>query len=398
MNPLLLHPLRLLPGSRRSGRRAPGISTSSVFRRLGLLLMTMAAACAVPAVGHEVRPALLQISQVDARHYDILWKQPAQGEVAVHLRPRLAGGSLDAEPSISSVSSAYVLKIWRSVPVDGEALDGKQLSVEGLERTITDVLVSVSLIDRRSFETILTPRRTSVQLDLSARSTPALGAYLSLGVGHILTGTDHLLFVLGLVLLIGRSWALLKTITAFTVAHSLTLAATALGWLHVRAPVIEALVALSIVILAVELVRRNQGEAGITARFPWAIAFLFGLLHGCAFAGALAEIGLPAAHVPLALFLFNVGVEVGQILFIAAVLGVHSAVARLWFAARGRLVRRSRSAGLRLASPPGSADRVPPASAGFPPRWLLPAAHYAIGGFASYWFIERLLFAIGLST
>src|SRR5206468_10914607 len=128
----------------------------------------------------------------------------------------------------------------------------------------------------------------------------------------ILTGVDHLLFVLGLLLLVRKSWPLLRTVTAFTIAHSVTLAATTLGWIHVRSAVIEALVALSIVILAVELVRHARGEGGLTSRHPWLIAFAFGLLHGCAFAGALAEVGLPANDIPLTLLLFNVGVEIGQ--------------------------------------------------------------------------------------
>lgn len=351
--------------------------TRELTRPLSVLLLTLTVATfASPARAHEVRPALLQISQVDAHHYDILWKQPANGEVAVHLRPQLSGGALEADPAISTVSASFVLKIWRSVSDEAQSLNGQRLSIEGLERTITDVLVSVSLADGRSFETILTPRRTSLQLDLITRPAPPVGEYVGLGIEHILTGNDHLLFVFGLLLLVGRSWALLKTVTAFTVAHSLTLAATALGWLHVRSSVIEALVALSIVILAVELVRRQQGDAGISARFPWLIAFLFGLLHGCAFAGALVEIGLPVEHVPLALFLFNVGVEIGQLVFIAAVLGAFWVATQLW-----------RVAGVHYL-----------AAVELPNRWLRPAVHYAIGVFASYWFIERFFFAIGLST
>ncbi len=326
-----------------------------------LLMMLIAVFGASSASAHEVRPALLQLSQLDAHRYDIVWKQPANGEVAVHLRPRLSGGALDGDPAISSITPSFVLKLWRT---DRESIDGQTLSIEGLEQTITDVLVSVSSIDGRSFETMLTPRNTTVRLDLKGHATPPTAAYLRLGVEHILTGTDHLLFVFGLLLLVGRSWALLKTITAFTVAHSVTLAASALGWLHVRAPVVESLVALSIVTLAVELVRRHRGEVGITTRFPWAIAFVFGLLHGCAFAGALADIGLPAAHIPLALFLFNVGVETGQLLFIGVSLGA------LWALGRGL----------------------------FEAPWLRRPVHYAIGGFASYWFIERFLFAIGLSA
>jgi hydrogenase/urease accessory protein HupE len=324
------------------------------------------------AESHEIRPALVQITQRDAHHYDILWKQPVNGEVAVHLVPRLSGGALDGEPSLATVTPAFALKLWNNVSDESQPLDGQTLGVEGLERTITDVLVNVTLSDGRSVQQFLKPQRTSVRLELSAEAAPPAAAYLSLGIEHILTGIDHLLFVFGLLLLVGRSWALLKTITAFTIAHSVTLAATTLGWLHIRSSVVEALVALSIVVLAVELAQRHRGEAatrktdvGLTSRYPWLIAFVFGLLHGCAFAGALSEVGLPQEHIPLALFLFNVGVETGQLLFIAA------ASAVLWLI--GKWVNSR-------------------------PAWAYRAVPYAIGVFSSYWFIERFLIAIGHSA
>jgi hydrogenase/urease accessory protein HupE len=317
------------------------------------------------ASAHEIRPAVLQITQRDVHRYDILWKQPVNGEVAVHLEPRLSGGALDLEPNLVTVTPAFALKVWKNISDEGQPLDGQTVRVDGLERTITDVLVNVTLSDGRSVQEFLKPQHNSVRLDLSVRAAPPAGAYLALGVEHILTGIDHLLFVFGLLLLVGRSWALLKTITAFTIAHSITLAATAFGWLHIRSSVVEALVALSIVVLAVELVRRQRGETGVTSRYPWMIAFLFGLLHGCAFAGALAEVGLPQEHIPLALFLFNVGVEIGQLLFIAAASVV------LWLLGRW------------IHSSPGRG------------RFAIP---YAIGVFSSYWFIERFLIAIGISA
>ena len=353
------------------------------------------------AEAHEIRPALVQITQRDAHRYDILWKQPVNGELAVHLVPRLSGGALDGEPSLATVTPVFALKLWKNVSDDSQPLDGQTLSIEGLERTITDVLVIVTLSDGRSVQQFLKPQRTSIRLELSAEVAPPAATYLSLGVEHILTGVDHLLFVFGLLLLVGRNRALLKTITAFTIAHSVTLAATTLGWLHIRSSVVEALVALSIVVLAVELAQRHRGAGaspkadgsrsfsiyfrnaaprpraataiapattigrqpgiGLTSRYPWLIAFLFGLLHGCAFAGALAEVGLPQEHIPLALFLFNVGVEIGQLLFIVAV----SSVLRLI----GRLINSE-------------------------PAWAPRAVPYAIGIFSSYWIIERFLIAI----
>lgn len=324
------------------------------------------------AVAHEVRPALLQITQRDAHHYDILWKQPVNGEVAVHLVPQLSGGALDSDPDIATVTPGFALKLWKNVSDESRPLEGQTLTIQGLERTITDVLVNVTLSNGQSVQQFLKPNHPSVQLQLNAKTAPPATAYLSLGIEHILTGIDHLLFVFGLLLLVGRNWALLKTITAFTIAHSVTLAATTLGWLHIQSSVVEALVALSIVVLAVELVHRETAvtaeshpSAGLTSRYPWLIAFVFGLLHGCAFAGALAEVGLPQEHIPLALFLFNVGVELGQILFIAA------ASAVLWLA--GRWITAE-------------------------PLWARRAVPYAIGIFSSYWFIERFLISIGHSV
>jgi len=333
-------------------------------RMRSAVLLTVAILAAGVAGAHEVRPALLQIELLDSHHFTVLWKQPVNGEVAVHLRPRLSGGLLDSQPpSMVSVTPSFALEVWRNLSDERVSLDGQTLSIEGLEHTITDVLVIVSQQDGRSRQALLTPRHASMRIDLGAHATPAVGDYLSLGVVHILTGFDHLLFVFGLLLLVGRSWALLRTITAFTVAHSVTLAASALDWLRVNPQAVEALVALSIVILAVELVRQNRGETGFTARYPWLIAFAFGLLHGCAFAGALAEVGLPQDHIPLALLLFNLGVELGQLLFIGAVITV------LWL--------------------------LPRISA---PAWTRLAAPYAIGSFASCWLLDRFLTAIGFST
>jgi len=331
-------------------------------RLLIALAIVALAGAAGAAAAHEVRPALLQITQRDAHRYEVLWKQPVNGEVAVHLVPRLSGGALEGTPGIATVAPSYALKFWNDVSDEGgPPLDGQTLSVDGLDKSITDVLVTLRLTDGRSVDRLLNPRETSMRLDLSEHAARAAGAFLILGIEHILTGADHLLFVFSLMLLVRRSWTVLKTITAFTAAHSVTLAATTLGWIHIRSAVVEALVALSIVVLAVELVRNTRGEAGVTSRFPWLIAFAFGLLHGCAFAGALAEVGLPREHIPLALFLFNVGVEIGQIAFIAVV------CIGLWLLQR--LFAQI-------------------------PAWTHLAAPYAIGTFASFWFIERFMVAL----
>lgn len=331
--------------------------------RLACAMLVFFVATLGVARAHEVRPALLQITQQDAHHYDVLWKQPVNGEVAIRLLPRLSSGAINGVPDVASVTPLFALKIWKNISDEGAPLDGQTVSVEGLEHTITDVLVDVKLSSGRSVQQFLKPQHSSARLDLSEHAAPPVAAYLTLGIEHILTGVNHLLFVFGLLLLVRKAWALLRTITAFTLAHSVTLVATSLGWIHVRSSVVEALVALSIVILAVELARGQRGETGLTSRYPWLIAFAFGLLHGCAFAGALAEVGLPQEHIPLALLLFNVGVEIGQILFICVAMLV------LW--------------AVSLA-----VKEVP--------AWTRFSVPYAIGTFASYWFIER--FAVAVQT
>lgn len=183
------------------------------------------------------------------------------------------------------------------------------------------------------------------------------GTYLVLGVEHILFGIDHLLFVLGLLLIVRGFWPLLKTVTAFTVAHSITLAAAVLGVVTVDSGPVEAAIALSIVLLAREIVMGARGRTSLVHRRPWLVAFVFGLLHGFGFAGALGEIGLRAGDIPLALLFFNLGVELGQVAFVAALLALHQIVGR-----RGRA---------RL------------------PR-LQPAMGYALGGLAVLWLVERL--------
>jgi hydrogenase/urease accessory protein HupE len=184
-------------------------------------------------------------------------------------------------------------------------------------------------------------------------------AYFIHGVEHILTGFDHLLFVFGLMLLVRSAWMLIKTVTAFTIAHSITLALAALGVVHVPGPPVEAAIALSILLLATEIVRANRGQHSFTAQWPWVVAFSFGLLHGFGFASALSQIGLPQSEIPLALFSFNVGVEAGQLIFVGAVLGL------LWVLSH---IKRP-ALTIRLARPISS---------------------YAVGILAAFWFIQRL--------
>jgi hydrogenase/urease accessory protein HupE len=309
------------------------------------------------AGAHEIRPAYLQITENDQHRFDILWKQPAMGTLAVRLVPAVSNGLLDVPADEESAGNSFLLRRWSNRPQTRDSFDGATIRVEGIEHTITDVLVVVSFANGQEIQAILKPTDPSLIVHLRGAGKAAVATYLNLGIEHILTGFDHLSFVLGLVLLVRGRATLLKTITAFTLAHSITLATAALGYVNVSAPVIESLVALSIVFVAVELARSYCGEVGLTARYPWLIAFTFGLLHGFAFAGSLAEIGLPPHNIPGALVLFNCGVEAGQLMFVAVVLVLLAVTRRLF----GQLLPWT--------------------------RWVAP---YAIGSLASYWMIQRI--------
>ena len=313
-----------------------------------------------PAFAHEVRPAYLEVTEHADGRADVLWKQPSAGALAVRLIPHISGGLLEGAPSSLSTAPNFEIRSWRGIKSGPQGIDGRTITIEGLDRTITDVLVIVTLKNGDSIQEVLRPQNPSLALHI-AKNGLAVPAYLTLGIEHILTGVDHLSFVLGLLLLVRGRVMLFKTITAFTIAHSITLAATTLHLITVRPALIESLVAFSILFVAVELVHSYRGRDGLTVRYPWLIAFTFGLLHGSAFAGALKEIGLPPNDIPLSLLLFNVGVEFGQLLFVLAVMGV------IWCLAR--LPRQL----------PGWSRWVPP---------------YAIGSFASFWFLERLTTAL----
>ena len=327
---------------------------------LALVLWLGAAGC---AAAHEVRPALLQIVERGRHAYDVTWKQPALGEMVVHLAPHLSGRALEAAPTRETAEPGFVEKTWHVA--NGPPLEGQTIRIEGLPETVTDVLLRVTTADGRQVDSVLRPSAPSQRLALARPSGLAVPAYLRLGIEHILTGFDHLLFVLGLLLLVGPGWRLVKTVTAFTVAHSLTLALAALGYIAFPSAVIEALVALSIVFVASELAPGGRTDS-LARRRPWLIAFGFGLLHGMAFAGALAQIGLPAEAAPAALLLFNLGVEIGQLIFIGAVLAL------IW------LVRRTPARALLRH-----------------PRLAAAVPAYAIGGLAAFWLIERLSTAVG---
>ena len=320
----------------------------------GLLLALLV--FAVPAVAHESRPAYLQLRQLDAETWDVLWKVPGLAEDRrLSLDPEFAGGTQVVAPVRTTFARNAFVQSWQVRRAGG--LEGTSIRIAGLEATLTDALVRLERLDGTEQTLRVLPADPRFTIDAQPDRWDVTRTYLVLGVEHILSGLDHLLFVLALVLLVRGARRLLWAVTAFTAAHSLTLGLSALGLLALRSPPVEASIALSIVFLASEIVRGRTGRPGLTQRSPWLVAFAFGLLHGLGFAGALSEAGLPAHAVPLALLFFNVGVEIGQVMFIAAVLVALGAARRL------RLPKHE------LA-------------------WRLPV--YAIGTVAAYWTIDRI--------
>jgi hydrogenase/urease accessory protein HupE len=285
----------------------------------------------------------------------VLWRTPVLAGMRLPVVLRLPEGIRDLrEPLIQQLSDSVLERRW--VDAGPQGLEGQRIAFPGLELTITEAVVRAELLDGRSWMAIARPSQPWVELD-AARGMPAIARdFVRQGVAHILFGLDHLLFVAALMLIVRDRWMLVKTITAFTVAHSITLSLATLGWAALPAAPLEAMIAISILLVAGEIVRRERGEVSLTIRWPWVVAFVFGLLHGFGFAGALSEIGLPQSDIPLALLSFNVGVEIGQLIFIAIVLAA------------------VRFAGLLVTMP----------------RRAVIASAYAIGTIAAFWSLERL--------
>lgn len=277
---------------------------------------------AVAAAAHEVRPAYLEITQTGKQSYKVIWKQPTMGDVAIHLVPHLSNGWLETAPSDQYAAAGFLIRTWVITSKLADPVAGRTVTIEGLEDTMTDVFLRVRLFNGQGFDAILKPESPSQAIALANGATMAMSAFLILGIEHILTGPDHLLFVLGLLLIVSDRWMLLKTVSAFTLAHSLTLAAAAFGLISLSPALLNALIALSILFVAPEVVRAQRGGTSLTIRFPWIVAFSFGLLHGMGFASGLTSLGLEKSALLGALVLFNIGVEIGQIAFIALVLAL----------------------------------------------------------------------------
>jgi hydrogenase/urease accessory protein HupE len=289
-----------------------------VIRLLALLVCLLPLLSPAPSTAHELRPAYLDIRETAAGDFGIVWKTPALGEMRLGLYVRLPETCRPKGEAVNSFEAGAYFERWTASCPGG--LKGRSLTIDGLRTSLTDVLVRLANADGSTQVARLTPEAPSLAVTASQTTFEVAKTYFLLGVEHILLGFDHLLFVLALMLLIRDRWMLLTTITAFTIAHSITLAGAALGYLSLPQKPVEATIALSIAFVASELARSRPGQRRTSETYPWLVAFAFGLLHGFGFAGALKEIGLPQTDVPLALLTFNLGVEAGQLLFVAAVL------------------------------------------------------------------------------
>ena len=292
-----------------------------------LLILLVQVLQATTATAHEVRPAYLELRQTAADQYSVLWKVPALGDLRLGLYVRLPDTCKPNAESVKAMEGGAFLERWNVACRDG--LKGQSITVDGLRATVTDVLARIGYLDGTTEITRLTPESPTYVVSGAQTGSEVAWTYFRLGVDHILSGLDHLLFVFALILLIHDRWMLVKTISAFTLAHSITLAGAALGYFSLAQKPVEATIALSIAFVASELIKLKPGERRLSESYPWVVAFAFGLLHGFGFAGALKEIGLPQVDVPLALLMFNVGVEAGQLMFVGAVLISFKAVSTL---------------------------------------------------------------------
>ncbi len=326
-----------------------------------LVLTLLCLACISPAFAHESRPAYLEVKETTRGVFDILWRTPLMSGMRLPVVLRLPDGLKDVrQPSTEEVADSLLER--HKVNAGPNGLSRKRIEFPGLQATITDVLVRVEMLDGRNWTTIIRPSQPWVDISAAKTRWQIASSYNLYGIQHILFGIDHLLFVLGLVLIVGYGWMLFKTITAFTVAHSITLAVATFGYASAPLPPLNAAIALSILFLGPEIVRAWRGQTSLTIRYPWVVAFGFGLLHGFGFASGLKATGLPQADIPWALLFFNVGVEIGQVFFVFLVLAMAWSYRQLevrW------------------------------------PRWALALPGYTVGSLGAFWTIQRTAILLG---
>jgi hydrogenase/urease accessory protein HupE len=339
---------------------------SALVRAAVGLLRCCAAACALLlssgsiAAADEIRPAYLELREVEPGEFEVLWQTPMVGDVRLALEPEFSGEATALSPVGTQAVGGSALQTWK---LRAPALRGQTLRIRGLEKTVTDVLTRIQFLDGTVVINVLQPSSPTLVVPERQTALALARNYILYGIQHIWFGVDHLLFVLGLLLIVGDRWTLVKTITSFTVAHSITLAIATLGFAHAPVEPLNAAIALSILFLGPEIARIWRGETSLTIRRPWLVAFIFGLLHGFGFAGALSGAGLPRADLALALLTFNIGVEIGQVAFVLLVV---------------LLERSFRQLEIRW------------------PIWLARMPGYLIGSAGAFWTFQRTAILLGV--
>jgi hypothetical protein len=313
------------------------------------------------AIAHEARPCYLEVTETSRGQYAVLWRTPVLAGMHLPVKLQLPDDVRDLkDPTVEELTDSFIERRWITSGVNG--LAGQRIAFPGLQVTITDVLVRIKLLDDRSWSVIVHPSQPYIEIAAPQNHLAVMAGYIVHGIRHISLGADHLLFLLGLLLIVRERWMLVKTVTAFTIAHSVTLALATLGLASLPVAPLNAAIALSILFLGPEIVRMWRGESSFTIGHPWVVAFAFGLLHGFGFASALTSAGLPHAELPLALLGFNVGVEIGQLGFVVLVLLLERAFRILeihW------------------------------------PRWAAVLPGYTVGSLGAFWTIERVALLLG---
>jgi hydrogenase/urease accessory protein HupE len=315
------------------------------------------------AWAHEARPAFLEIKETAPGRYSVLWRTPVLAGMRLPVVLKFPDGVHNTNEPVTQWLTDSVVERWL-IEAGATGLAGKSIEFAGLQATITDVLTHVQTRDGLDMTTLVRPSEARLVVATPRSWLEVAGDYILHGIQHISFGVDHLLFVLGLVLIVTNRWMLLKTVTAFTVAHSITLAIATLGYAQAPVVPLNAAIALSILFLGPEIVRCWRGETSLTIRHPWVVAFLFGLIHGFGFAGALTSAGLPHQDLPLALLSFNVGVEIGQVSFVLLIL---------------MLERSFRQLEIRW------------------PRWVQALPGYTVGTLGAFWAIQRAAVLLGFT-
>jgi hypothetical protein len=329
--------------------------------RIAVVVVLAVLSAASTASAHDARPAYLEITETAPARYSVLWRVPVLAGMRLPVALFLPDDVRNIEPpTIENLADSLIER--RRIDAGPNGLAGKRIEFPGLQLTIADVLVRLETLDGRKWTAIVHPSQAGVDIAASQSPIARAGTYIVQGIRHIALGSDHLLFVLGLLLIVANRWMLLKTITAFTLAHSITLAIATLGYANAPLAPLNAAIALSILFLGPEIVRGWRGETSFTIAHPWVVAFAFGLLHGFGFAGALTSAGLPRHELPLALLAFNVGVEIGQVGFVLLVIALERSFAVLevrW------------------------------------PRWVRAMPGYTVGSLGAFWTVQRVVILFG---